>query len=139
MAIEPNPKGCCPIHYASAEGHVEVVKALLKSRKEVCMFRVQDGKIPLHFAVMRDRVEVVKLLVAANPDSIAVLLHGETAFHWCVRYNRVESLKELVKGDNTDQAIKGNDDGNTIVHLASMLRQLEVIKLVLPFLLSKYI
>ena len=79
---------------------------------------------------MRGRVEVVRELIVARPDSTQVVLDGgETVLHLCVKYNQLEALKLLVESVSDEGEFlnsKDHEDGNTILHLAVMLKQIEV-------------
>ena len=119
-----------PLHLASAEGHIEIVQELLHAYEDACLILDQDGKIPLHYAAMRGRVDVVKKLIVVRPDSTQVVLRGkETVLHLCVKYNQLEPLKLLVESRSEDGHFlnsKNSEGGNTILHLAVMLKQIEV-------------
>ncbi|XP_028793207.1 ankyrin repeat-containing protein ITN1-like [Neltuma alba] len=121
---------------ASAEGHIDIVKELLKVNNKPCLFPNEEGKIPLHYAVIRGRIEVVKELVKAKPDSLSFLDDGNTVFHLCVIHNRLETLKGLVE---LELAISGkllyftssDGVGNTVLHLAVTSKQVETIRYLL--------
>ncbi|PON96207.1 Transmembrane protein [Trema orientale] len=123
-----------PLHLASAEGHVEIVKALLDENQDMCVAKDQEGRIPLHYAAMRGHVDVIELLISSRQSSVFhVIPHsGETVLHLCVQYNCLEALKVLVRSagyDNTDFLnSKDQTGGNTILHLAVMLKQIETIE-----------
>ena len=78
---------------------------------------------------MRGRVEVVRELIVAQPNSTRVMLDGEkTVLHFCVKYNQLEVLKLLVESVSDDGEFLNSQDhegGNTILHYAVMLKQIE--------------
>ncbi|OMO70611.1 hypothetical protein CCACVL1_18770 [Corchorus capsularis] len=121
---------CSPLHLASAEGHGEIVKALLQVNKDVCLVADAEGRIPLHLAAMRGKVEVIQQLVDAQPKSIHQKVNGNyTVFNICIQYNQIEALRQLVSLVNEDQLMDFKDHrGNSILHLAVMLRQSETIR-----------
>ncbi|KAI7985975.1 Ankyrin repeat-containing protein BDA1 [Camellia lanceoleosa] len=140
LAAELDLTRCSPLHLASATGHVEIVRALLNANDAVCKARDEDGRTPLYLAVMNGRVEVVKLLIQARPESIREKLGrrgggGDTVLHLCVKYNRLEVLKTLVDGllNPNDVAFlnSADEDGNTLLHLAAALKQLDTIEYLL--------
>ncbi|KAH7857082.1 hypothetical protein Vadar_008863 [Vaccinium darrowii] len=136
LASELDSLRCSPLHLASTEGHVKVVQELLRVNTDVCIARDQDGRIPLHLAAMKGRVEIIWELLEAKPNSIhEKLSRGETILHLCVKYNRLEALKTLVQYvhcNGMDSLLNSrNDDGNTILHLAAALKQMDTIEYLL--------
>ncbi|XP_058192297.1 ankyrin repeat-containing protein BDA1-like [Rhododendron vialii] len=127
LTIELDSLRCSPLHLASAEGHVEIVRELLWVNTNVCIAR----RIPLHLAVMKGRVEVILELLRAEPELIHEKLgRGETVLHLCVKYNRLEAFKTLVQYLHSNHMEfllnAGDDNGNTILHLAAALKQKDV-------------
>ncbi|KAH7858602.1 hypothetical protein Vadar_025804 [Vaccinium darrowii] len=125
-----------PLHLASTEGHVKVVQELLRVNIDVCIARDQDGRIPLHLAAMKGRVEIIWELLKVKPNSIhEKLSRGEIVLHLCVKYNRLEALKTLVQyvhSNGMESLLNSrNDDGNTILHLAAALKQMDTIEYLL--------
>ncbi|KAH7839899.1 hypothetical protein Vadar_010172 [Vaccinium darrowii] len=137
LVTEFNTLRCSPLHLASTEGHVEIVRELLRVNTDVCIARDQDGRIPLHLAAMKGRVEVIRELLRAKPESIHEKLgRGETVLHLCVKYNRLEALETLLQylqscNDMEFLLNSRNDDGNTILHLAAALKQMDTIEYLL--------
>ncbi|KAL0009936.1 hypothetical protein SO802_005044 [Lithocarpus litseifolius] len=125
----------CPLHLASAEGHIEITQALLHANNNACFICDKDGRIPLHYAVQRGRVDVVRELIAVQPNSTRVMVDGkETILHLCVKYDQLEVLKLLVESVSDEGEFltsKDHKSGNTIFHLAVILKQIETIKYLL--------
>ena len=120
-----------PLHLASAEGHGEIVQVLLQENEDMCLVKDEDGRVPVHYAAMRGHIDVIKLLFNAGKSSIFALLpDGETVLHMCVQYNQLEALKllvELAGYENTEFLnSKEHVGGNSILHLAVTLKQIEV-------------
>jgi ankyrin repeat protein len=128
LAEEVDSLGRTPFHLASAEGHTEIVQALLQANVDVCLAHDQDGRIPLHLAAMRGRIDVIEELIIARRESIRVNLDGESVLHLCVRYNHLDALKLLVLSANCEELFLSSKDhdGNSILHLAVMLKQMKV-------------
>ncbi|KAI8531197.1 hypothetical protein RHMOL_Rhmol11G0118500 [Rhododendron molle] len=136
LVTELDSLQCSPLHLASAEGHVEIVRELLRVNIDVCIARDQDGRIPLHLAAIKGRVEVIQELLQVKPESIHEKQdRGETVLHLCVKYNRLEALKTLVEYLQSNQMESllsvGDDDGNTFLHLAAALKQMNTIEYLL--------
>ncbi|KAF7843550.1 ankyrin repeat-containing protein [Senna tora] len=138
LALELDASRSTPLHVASAEGHIEIVVELLKLYNQVCLFIDDEGRIPLHYAAMRGRIEVARELIKAKPESLSFLDNGKTVFHLCVTYNHLETLKAFVELEIeiTGKLLNfttSDDYGNTILHLAIVLKQVESIRYLLSF------
>ncbi|KAI9089918.1 hypothetical protein K1719_028888 [Acacia pycnantha] len=130
LALELDSFGSTALHIASAEGHIDIVKELLAAYEQPCFVSDQQGRIPLHVAVIRGRLEVVTELVRAKPGSLKKLHKGKTVLHLCVTYNHLDILKALVDSslEICDELLNWGDlDGNTVLHLAIMFKQVETV------------
>ncbi|KAB9309896.1 hypothetical protein FH972_027023 [Carpinus fangiana] len=129
FAEEVDALGRTPLHLASAEGHTEIVRALLQATTQVCFAFNRDERIPLHLATMRGRKEIVQELISAQPESIRVNFNEESVLHLCVRYNQWDALKCLVESAACNELLISKDrHGNSILDLAVMLKQKKTIK-----------
>ncbi|KAK2997135.1 hypothetical protein RJ639_026482 [Escallonia herrerae] len=134
LVRELDSQGCSPLHVASAYGYVEIVKMLLMEDSSVCHVRDQDRRTPLHLAVMKGRGDVIRELVSAQEQVTRYTLDcGETILHLCVKHNHLEALKLLVELDGVDDDLANAQDhnGNTILHTATALKQMETMKYLL--------
>lgn len=52
-----------PIHYAAANGHVEIVRLLLKANPDLAYAKCARGNTPMHFAALNDHLDIVKEMV----------------------------------------------------------------------------
>ncbi|GAB4842598.1 hypothetical protein Ancab_012574 [Ancistrocladus abbreviatus] len=145
LATEFDSLGYSPLHLAAAKGYVAVVRDLLsvECSASLCLARgKEDAKLPLHLAVIRGKVEAVRELAKASPESTRMSLErGESVLHLCVRYNSLEAMKVLAemvkeeeeKDEDHHQSLLNSEDedGNSLLHVAALLKQLEVIKYLL--------
>ncbi|KAK8618733.1 hypothetical protein V6N13_132714 [Hibiscus sabdariffa] len=120
------------LHLAAIEGHAELVTQLLDVNPSCCSVRDHGGRTPLHLAAMKGRVGVMNVLIRRCPESIEEkLCRGETSLHLCVRFNQLEALTLLVEASsewNAAFVTVQDDAGNTILHLATFLKHLEIVR-----------
>ncbi|KAK9734477.1 hypothetical protein RND81_04G142600 [Saponaria officinalis] len=138
LVSELDSLGHSPLHLASAKGHVGIVRDLLRvGGHEACLARSKDGLVPLHVAIAKGGpFEVVEELVRACPESTWVRVDkGDLGLHLCVKFDNLGALKVIVKmvgeNDGVDFLNARNDDGNTILHLAALYKNFEMIKYLL--------
>ncbi|KAF8369768.1 hypothetical protein HHK36_032208 [Tetracentron sinense] len=116
-----------PLHVAAMRGHVDFAKAIL-SRTDLCLARDQDGRTPLHPSSSERTSRRHKELVQARPEVTRVTVdRGEDSSALMCEHNRLEALKLLVESETDDEFVNSkDDDGNTILHLATAKKQIEV-------------
>ncbi|KAG6721295.1 hypothetical protein I3842_03G106600 [Carya illinoinensis] len=133
LAEKVDSLGRTALHLACAEGHTQIVKALLQANADICLVPDQEGRIPLHLAAMRGHMDVIKELLTAQPQSTFLAnLDGYNVLHLCVQYSSLDALKLLVESATNDDFVNSKDnDGNSILHLATMLGQTKTIKYLL--------
>ncbi|XP_058198519.1 ankyrin repeat-containing protein At5g02620-like [Rhododendron vialii] len=121
------------LHLASAMGHDQIVKVLVKANSKMCLVRDRDGKTPLHVAAMEGKTSVLDELVQASPQAARVRGdQNETILHLCVKHNQLESLMKLlamIKG--CDFVDAKDSDGNTFLHLAILYKHFQIARHVL--------
>ncbi|XWS69923.1 hypothetical protein CRYUN_Cryun03dG0004900 [Craigia yunnanensis] len=88
----------------------------------------------MHLAVIRGRNRVVAALVFAGPESVReVTDRGEISLHLTVKSeNGCKILRDLFEGFKDKEMLNWkNEEGNTVLHLAAVRKQNEVIKFLL--------
>ena len=105
-----------PFHHACANGHVEVVKELLRvSTKSIDALDHQQ-RSPLHHACENGHVEVVKELLRVSAKSIDALDHQQMSpLHIASRGSSLEVLQELSQASLSQGSSERTDghDSNT--------------------------
>ncbi|XP_027065186.1 uncharacterized protein [Coffea arabica] len=131
--LEDSRQKWSSLHLASARGQLRIVEALVSVDPERCFDSDQDGRNPLHIAAIKGKIEVFEVLVDARPFAAREKTkRGETILHLCVKYHQLEALKKLVEAVDDDEFLNQTDgDGLTILHLAVIGKQIEIINYLL--------
>ncbi|XP_049378268.1 ankyrin repeat-containing protein BDA1-like [Solanum stenotomum] len=135
-AGELNQDGFSPLHIASVNGDIEIVKEILNVDSNLCLLKGKDRRIPLHYAVIKGREHVMKELLVVSPDSAEeVTARGETCLHLAVKNYQFEAFKFLLDNlkDLNKYGLLNKKDiqGNTVLHLAVSTKQYEVVDMLL--------
>ncbi|XP_058093751.1 protein ACCELERATED CELL DEATH 6-like isoform X1 [Magnolia sinica] len=130
-----NFHGFSPLHMASANGSADIVKELLPLIVDVSYDRDQKGWTPVHAAAMKGHVHVLKEFKAEWIRDMTD--RDETVLHLYVKYNnKVDELKDLrgLLGLDDDKEFVNRKDanGNTILHLAAMKKDIPMITYLSP-------
>ncbi|KAM7519673.1 hypothetical protein LguiB_018635 [Lonicera macranthoides] len=119
-----------PLHVAAMKGHVDFARAILEEKPDMVTELDSRGRSPLHLASANGHVEMVKLLVTADPNFVLPKTKAISIIHSYVIHNGLEALKHLVEADHNILNYQ-DEDGNTILHKVTALKQTEVIEYVL--------
>lgn len=143
--------GYNPLHLAAEKGQVEILRDFLGIlQPEIKFMQGKENRTPLHFAVISGEVEAVSLLLHNYPDCILDLtVKDETALHLAVKNRQLGCFLLLLEwlkwacqvmaepcGVTDVRAVKGllnwkDEDGNNVLHLATMTKQYEMIEALL--------
>ncbi|XP_063946966.1 ankyrin repeat-containing protein BDA1-like [Daucus carota subsp. sativus] len=118
-------QGRCALHLASANGYPDIVKLLIEYDENMCRLCDEDGRTPLHLAVfIKGQDECVSELLKVNSESD----QERTVLHLCIKYNRLNVLVSILESNDQDFSSIKQDDGNTLIHSATVLGRLQIIK-----------
>ncbi|KAM7525481.1 hypothetical protein LguiA_015383 [Lonicera macranthoides] len=139
MSLKPsfakklNPDGYSPLHLAIQNSHIETARKLVKLDRG--LIRVQGkGRItPLHSVVQTEEKELLAEFLLACPHCIEDLtITGETAVHVAVKMGWVQGFKVLFgwicRMGKTHVLNYKDDHGNTVLHLAALTNQPQVME-----------
>ncbi|KAF9671816.1 hypothetical protein SADUNF_Sadunf12G0087900 [Salix dunnii] len=131
FAGEVNQEGFSPMHIAADNGQVEIVKELMKVDVRLCRLEGRQKMTPFHHAAIGGRADVIGVMLSGCPDCIEdETERGENGLHLAVRNNRFEAIKKMVgwiREMNKEYLLNMKDEqGNTILHLASWKKQRRV-------------
>ncbi len=97
MAAIPSGKDKLALHFAAGEGHLEMVRNLLRIYPYGAMQPSKKGKLPLHFAARWGHLRVAQELLLAAPISIAeVDWEGSLPIHEAAREGEYRMCKFLL-------------------------------------------
>ena len=87
--------GRTPLHYATSNNHLEVVRYLINEQHCDPMARDNNGDTPLHYACHKNYIQIVQYFLSTNKvDSLAENELGETPVDYASRrYNSYDLLK----------------------------------------------
>ena len=118
-----------PLHLAADNGHLDTLKALVKSK--LCRVSIgdQDGNTPLHHACAHGHLQVVSYLCdkARHPLSIRNK-KGESPLHIAAKHCHFAIVKYLIDEKHCDPAAKNERVGSTPLHLAAKSGCLEIVQ-----------
>ncbi|KAI4305882.1 hypothetical protein L6164_029215 [Bauhinia variegata] len=100
LTMEKNQEGLIPLHIASARGHLNMVRELLRhdSNHEQCLVKGRGGRIPLHDAVIKGRDSVIEDLISHFAESLTeVTERGETVLHLAAMNYQSRALEVLIE------------------------------------------
>ncbi|MGP8200312.1 MAG: ankyrin repeat domain-containing protein [Limisphaerales bacterium] len=141
LVFSKDNDGWTPLHFAAANGHMEVVELLLANKAEVNA-EASNGWTPLRLATLRGHKDIAELLrkygsqdtvttVATSTDAPATTTATtDTTIHDAAKNGDLEKVKGLLKA-NPDLVSSKDDDGMTALHLAAMKGHKDVVELLL--------
>ena len=111
--------GLTPLHHASLEGHLKVVRELLSGEgHQGATVDARDitGYTPLYAASMRGHLDVVRELLSGEghqgADANLANVHGHTPLYAASQYGHLEVVRELLSGEGHQGAAVSIDSLN---------------------------
>ncbi|RWR97990.1 serine/threonine-protein phosphatase 6 regulatory ankyrin repeat subunit B [Cinnamomum micranthum f. kanehirae] len=130
--------GASCLRIAASKGFTEIVEKILKDNPSSASRKDDDGFSALHFASREGKDEVIKTLIDKD-SKLSFLKDNEerTPLHWAVIKNQRSVLEAFLSPSSlnsvqvADLINRADKDGNTVLHLAAINDNLEVIELLL--------
>ena len=124
-----NNEGMTALHYAAANGDINVVKILIENGADI---KAQDtvlSRSVIHFAAESGNIDCIKYLTEKGADLLDRDTFGATPLHYAARNNKLEVVKFLVdkKVDYTAKDARGW----TAMHYASDGGSIDVVRYLL--------
>jgi ankyrin repeat protein len=126
--------GRTPLHHASREGHLEIVRALLEAGAGVDVRKGdEDDASPIFYACAGKRFEVFRALVEAGGDVNKLDAGGDTALHNASMWGLTEGVRYLCveRGADVNKSATDGDGGHTPLTLASGAGKVEAARVLL--------
>lgn len=117
-----------PLHFAAANGHIEVVKLLLDHGAHVSTTN-EGGETPLHYATKGGHTEVMTILLDHGADVSAKGTSCGTPLQWAARNGQTKAAELLLaRGANVNQ--QGTSGWTALIDAAAH-DHIDVVKLLL--------
>ncbi|KAM7525479.1 hypothetical protein LguiA_015381 [Lonicera macranthoides] len=136
LAKKLNPDGLSPLHLAIQPDHIETALKLVKLDPTLVRVKGKGRITPLHSVVQIQNSELLAEFLIACPHCIEDLtITDESAVHIAVKRDWVEGFKVLFgwicRVEKTHVLNYKDDDGNTVLHLAALNNQPQVMELLI--------
>jgi len=132
--VNPNAQdlvGRTGLMFASYNGHLEIVKELIKAGVNLNIKEEKDGKTALMFTVHKGQLQIVKELIKAGVDlNIKDDRYGDTALLYAIKNNKRFIAEELIKA-GTDINIKYLDERTALIFAIQFNNHPNIVKLLL--------
>uniref|UniRef100_A0A2P2ITA6 Ankyrin-3-like n=1 Tax=Rhizophora mucronata TaxID=61149 RepID=A0A2P2ITA6_RHIMU len=131
FARKLNREGSSPMYLALQNDELSTMRRLLDVDENLVRVKGRKGLTPLHYAAEKGKLEQLVELLMACPRSIEDLtVHKESALHIAAKNDQREALVLLVNWlelvDQNKVLDWPDDEGNTVLHIASQRNQIQV-------------
>jgi len=129
LTVIEDDEGWTPLHDASYDGNVELVRSLLAANETNINQASKDGATPLFITLLTRNTEIAKLLLTNNRIDVNTPYNdGSTPLIVAVVTDNTEIAK-LLLANNTIDVNKSDDLGHTPLWWATVKKDTEIIEL----------
>ncbi|CAA9990380.1 conserved Plasmodium protein, unknown function [Plasmodium knowlesi strain H] len=122
-----------PIHLATKEGNMELVKRMIKSGAYINSKTKRRKFTPLHLSASKGDLDSVKFLIENHADVNALSCDNETPL-WCASIsNHLEVCKYILTHGALPNLTIAKKKHDSPLHAASMMGNFEVVKLLIEY------
>lgn len=123
----PANNGYDPFHVAAKQGHIEVLKELLRFFPSLVMTTDSSNSTALHTAAAQGHVDVVNLLLDIDSNLAKIARNnGKTILHTAARMGHLEVVKSLLDKDPSI-GFRTDRKGQTALHMAVKGQNVEIV------------
>ena len=90
------------IHKAAQKGKTELLKDLIKKKKNLVNARNESGHIPIHLAALHSRLEAVELLIESGSDLLTQDNSGWSVLHFAASGRNEKIISLLLEQTSVD-------------------------------------
>ncbi|KAL3506959.1 hypothetical protein ACH5RR_032341 [Cinchona calisaya] len=120
--------GYDPFHVAAKQGHLEVLKELLRFFPNLNMTTDSSNTTALHTAAAQGHIDVVNLLLDIDPNIAKIARNnGKTVLHTAARMGHLEVVKSLLSKDPSI-GFRTDKKGQTALHMAVKGQNVEIVQ-----------
>ncbi|KAL6578200.1 hypothetical protein OROMI_010528 [Orobanche minor] len=124
----PANNGYDPFHVAAKQGHLDVLKELLRFFPSLLMTTDTTNSTPLHTAAAQGHTDVVNLLLDTDPNLAKIARNnGKSVLHSAARMGHLEVVKSLLAKDPS-VGFKTDRKGQTALHMAVKGQNVDIVK-----------
>ncbi|XP_060673326.1 ankyrin repeat-containing protein BDA1-like [Ziziphus jujuba] len=127
-----------PLHIALKAGQLGSARQRRDGRSTIHYAAIngRDGRSTIHYAAINDKAEVMEELISSWAECFKdVTALGETVLHLTVKYHKFEAFRksmEWLETNGLEELVNlGDEDGNTVLHIAVLRKQHEYVQLLL--------
>ncbi|XVF51859.1 hypothetical protein PTKIN_Ptkin04bG0217800 [Pterospermum kingtungense] len=137
LAWKLNQLGFSPIHLALQHKCIKLVRGLITINSQLISVKGKGMITPLHYLIQTDdNADLLAEFLTACPSSIEdTTIQCETAVHIAVKNCSIRAFKVLMgwlQRVNKEDVLNWKDeDGNTVLHIATSTNQTQVVKLLI--------